>query len=77
LTDGAHLLLLGAILIGVLTGDAGQAAVKPFSVHLFKGMLAFFLIDMGLLATRNMGKLQGQSAWLLAHTIVGPLVEPA
>jgi hypothetical protein len=74
LTDGAQLLLLGAMLIGVLTGESGQAAMKPFSVDLFKGMLAFFLLDMGLLAARNMGKLKGQSAWLLAYAVVGPLV---
>lgn len=73
LTDGAQLLLLGAMLIGVLTGDAGQTAMKPFSVDLFKGMLSFFLLDMGLLAARNMGKLRGQSAWLLVYAIVGPL----
>ncbi len=74
LTDGAQLLLLGAMLIGVLTGESGQAAMKPFSVDLFKGMLAFFLLDMGLLAARNMGKLKGQSVWLLAYAIAGPLV---
>lgn len=74
LTDGAQLLLLGAMVIGVLTGDSGQAAMKPFSVDLFKGMLAFFLLDMGLLAARNMGKLKGQSVWLLVYAIAGPLV---
>lgn len=74
LTDGAQLLLLGAMLIGILTGEAGQAAMKPFSVDLFKGMLAFFLLDMGLLAARNMGKLKGQSFGLLVYAFVGPLV---
>jgi hypothetical protein len=74
LTDGAQLLLLGAMLIGVLTGDSGQAAMKPFSVDLFKGMLAFFLLDMGLLAARNMGNLKGQSGFLLVYAIAGPLV---
>jgi hypothetical protein len=74
LTDGAQLLLLGAMLVGVLTGESGQAAMKPFSVDLFKGMLAFFLLDMGLLAARNMGKLRGQSVWLLVYAIAGPLV---
>ena len=77
LTDGAQLLLVGAMLIGVLTGDSGQAAMKPFSVDLFKGMLAFFLLDMGLLAARNMGKLKGQSVWLLVYAIAGPLVHAA
>jgi hypothetical protein len=74
LTDGAQLLLLGAMVIGVLTGESGQAAMKPFSVDLFKGMLAFFLLDMGLLAARNMGKLKGQSVWLPVYAIGGPLV---
>jgi hypothetical protein len=74
LTDGAQLLLMGAMLIGLLTGAEGEAAMKPFSVDLFKGMLAFFLLDMGLMAARNMGGLKGKSAWLLAYAIVGPLV---
>ena len=74
LTDGAQLLLLGAMLIGVITGESGQAAMKPFSVDLFKGMLAFFLLDMGLLTARNMGKLKGQSVWLLVYAIAAPLV---
>jgi len=74
LTDGAQLLLLGAMLIGLLTGESGQSAMKPFSVDLFKGMLAFFLLDMGLLAARNMGQLKGQSPWLLVYAVLGPLL---
>ena len=74
LTDGAQLLLLGAMLIGLLTGESGQAAMKPFSVDLFKGMLAFFLLDMGLLAARNMGQLKGQSPWLVVYAVLGPLL---
>lgn len=74
LTDGTQLLLLGAMVIGILTGAAGQASMKPFTGDLFKGMLAFFLLDMGLQAARNMGELKGKSLWLLAYAIVGPLV---
>ncbi len=74
LTDGAQLLLLGAMLIGILTGQSGQTAMQPFTGDLFKGMLAFFLLDMGLLAARNMSGLKGKSFWLLAYAIVGPLV---
>lgn len=73
-TDGAQLLLLGAMVVGILTGEAGQRAMQPFSVDLFKGMLAFFLLDMGLLAARNMAELKGKSPWLLAYAIGGPIV---
>ena len=72
-TDGAQLLLLGAMLVGILTGEAGQAAMKPFAVDLFKGMLAFFLLDMGLLAARHMGDLKGKSPWLLGYALLAPL----
>ena len=74
LTDGAQLLLMGAMLVGIFAGESGESAMKPFSVDLFKGMLAFFLLDMGLLAARNMGELKGKSPWLLAYALGGPLV---
>jgi hypothetical protein len=77
LTDGAQLLLLGAMAVGILSGEAGEAAMKPFAGDLFKGMLAFFLLDMGLLAARNMGQLKGKSPWLLVYAIAGPLAHAA
>jgi len=73
-TDGAQLLLLGAMVVGMLTGDAGQAAMQPFSGDLFKGMLAFFLLDMGLMSARNIAQIKGRSPWLVAYAIAGPLV---
>ena len=76
-TDGAQLLLLGAMLVGLLTGEAGKAAMAPFSVDLFKGMLAFFLLDMGLLAARNLPEVRGKSPWLIAYAALGPLVHAA
>ncbi len=77
LTDGAQLLLLGAMVVGLVTGEAGQKAMQPFSGDLFKGMLAFFLLDMGLIAARNFGALKGQSPWLLAYALGAPLAHAA
>ena len=72
-TDGAQLLLLGAMLIGIISGDAGKAAMQPFSGDLFKGMLAFFLLDMGLLTARSLPQVRGTSPWLIAYAVLGPL----
>jgi hypothetical protein len=74
LTDGTQLLLLGAMLVGLLAGEAGKEAMAPFTTGLFKGMLAFFLLDMGLLTARNLGKLRGQSPWLLAYALCAPVL---
>ena len=73
-TDGAQLLLLGSMLVGLLTGESGRAAMQPFSGDLFKGMLALFLLDMGLLTARNLPKVRGQSPWLLAYAVLAPLL---
>jgi hypothetical protein len=72
-TDGAQLLLLGAMLIGILSGDAGKTAMQPFSGDLFKGMLALFLLDMGLLTARSLPQVRGKSPWLLGYAVLGPL----
>lgn len=73
-TDGTQLLLLGAMVIGLVTGDAGKAAMQPFSGDLFKGMLCLFLLDMGLATARNLPAVRHQSPWLLAYAVLGPLV---
>lgn len=76
-TDGAQLLLLGAMMVGVITGESGKAAMQPFSGDLFKGMLSFFLLDMGLMAARNLPQVRGQSPWLLVYAVLGPLTHAA
>ncbi|MBY0556655.1 MAG: sodium-dependent bicarbonate transport family permease [Burkholderiaceae bacterium] len=73
-TDGAQLLLLGAMVVGLITGDAGKAAMQPFSGDLFKGMLSFFLLDMGLMAARNIMQMRGKSPVLVAYAVLGPLL---
>lgn len=73
-TDGAQLLLLGAMVVGLLTGETGKASMQPFSGDLFKGMLSFFLLDMGLMAARNLPQIQGNSPALIAYAILGPVL---
>ena len=77
LTSGSHLLLLGAMVIGFFTGETGQASMKPFAGDLFKGMLAFFLLDMGLMVARNFGAARTQSGVLIAYAALAPVVHAA
>lgn len=72
-TDGAQVLLLGAMVVGLVTGEAGEVAMQPFSGDLFKGMLSFFLLDMGLMAARNLPQIQGKSPVLIAYAVLGPM----
>ncbi len=44
------LLLLGGLLIGAVAGEAGTAPIKAVFVDPFKGVLALFLLELGLVA---------------------------
>lgn len=72
-TDGAQLLLLGSMIVGLVSGDSGQKLMAPFSIDLFKGMLAFFLLDMGLMAARNISGLKGKPPITIIYAICSPL----
>jgi hypothetical protein len=73
-TEGAQLLLLGSMAVGYISGESGQAVMQPFSGDLFKGMLAFFLLDMGLTVARNFSQARRSPPWLLAYALIAPLV---
>ena len=74
LTDGAQILLMGSVAVVIFSGDAGKAAMQPFAGDLFKGMLAFFLLDMGLMAARNLPQVKDKSPVLIAYAVLGPVV---
>lgn len=54
LFNGSIVLLIGAFAIGWVTGPAGMSEVEGFLVAPFKGVLCLFLLDMGLVAGRNL-----------------------
>jgi len=73
-TDGAHLLLIGSLVIGAVSGTAGGEAMAPFIGDVFKGLLAFFLLEMGLLVARQLREVRDVGPFLIGFGIVMPLV---
>jgi len=72
LKDGAQLLLIGAMVVGFFSGKTGEQTMAPFSIDLFKGMLAFFLLDMGLQVAKNLGTILNKSKFLILYSLLGP-----
>jgi len=57
LLNGSVVVLVGAFLIGLLTGERHMARLDIFMNGLFAGALCLFLLEMGLVASRRlMGK---------------------
>ena len=76
-TDGVNLLLIGSMVIGFVSGDAGGEAMSPFIEGLFKGLLAFFLLEMGLLVARRLREVRDVGPFLVAFGAIVPFVNAA
>ena len=76
-TDGAHVLLLGALAIGTivgLTGTAPHAMTGFVTGDVFKGFLALFLLEMGLLVGRKLRESGRPTGFALGFATIMPLV---
>lgn len=76
-TNGAILLLFGSFLIGWATGNEGMQKMEGFLVTPFQGILALFLLDMGLMVSKNLGHLRNFTFSLIAFGIYMPLIGAA
>ena len=76
-TDGAHLLLIGSMIIGAVSGEKGGEAMAPFVNGVFKGFLAFFLLEMGLLVARQLREVRDVGPFLIAFGAIVPFVNAA
>ena len=66
-------LLLGGIVIGFVAGPHGITPIEPLFIGLFKGVLALFLLEMGLVAGGRIADLRRAGAFLVAFGIVVPV----
>ena len=73
-TDGGQLMLIGSMVIGILGGDVAHKVLAPFSVDIFKGLLSLFLLDMGLIAARNISQLKNKPIIIYVYAFVAPIV---
>lgn len=77
-TDGANLVLIGGLVVGAVAGADGGQQMAPFMDDIFKGMLAFFLLEMGLLVARQFREVrQAGMLHLAGFALVMPLVNGA
>jgi hypothetical protein len=73
-TNGSVLLILGSLVIGFLASEQQAMGIKPFTTDIFKGFLAVFLLDMGIVSGKKLDDFI-KSGWsTLVFAIVIPLI---
>lgn len=73
LTGKSILLLTGGLIIGSLTGETGFLKVEPFFSGIFTGVLALFLLELGIVAGRRISDLKESGFGLFLFAILFPV----
>jgi hypothetical protein len=68
------LLLAGGLLIGTVMGEAGTAPIAPVFMAPFKGVLALFLLELGLVAGGRLGELRHHGMRIVGFALIAPMV---
>jgi hypothetical protein len=74
LLNASVVLLAGSFLIGLVAGSAGYEPIRPVFEGLFRGLLAIFLLDMGLIAGRRLMETRSLTMRLAGLGILLPIV---
>ena len=66
-------LLLGGLAIGWLAGPEGSGSIEPLFFDLFKGILALFLLEMGLIAAAQLPTLRQHGLFIVLFGVAVPV----
>jgi hypothetical protein len=73
-TNGSVLLILGSLVIGFIANEKAAEGIKPFTNDLFKGFLAIFLLDMGIISGRKLSDFFKNGWFTALFAILIPLI---
>ena len=73
-TGKTILLLVGGLVIGVSTSQAGYKSVEPFFIDLQSGFLTLFLLHLGYLAGSNWNEIKEVGAKVGVFAIIFPII---
>lgn len=72
-TNGSVLMIMGSLLIGMISDDKQAKGIEPFTSDIFKGFLAVFLLEMGIVAASRFKTFLSYGWFVTAFGILMPL----
>lgn len=73
-TNGSVLMILGSLIIGLLASESQAQGIAPFTNDIFKGFLAIFLLDMGIISGRKLTDFIKSGWFTTLFAIVVPVI---
>lgn len=73
-TNGSVLLILGSLIIGLIADTKQAEGIKPFTTDIFKGFLALFLLEMGMVTAKRFSAFMKYGWFLSLFAILIPAI---
>lgn len=73
-TSGSVLMLIGSLVIGLIADEGQARGIEPFTTDIFKGFLALFLLEMGMVTARRIRGFKKHGMFLFIFGIIIPLI---
>jgi uncharacterized protein len=73
-TNGSVLMILGSLVIGLIADTKQAEGIKPFTTDIFKGFLAIFLLEMGMVTARRFAAFRKYGWFVTAFAILIPAI---
>jgi len=67
-------MITGSLIIGIIADEKAALGIKPFTTDIFKGFLAIFLLEMGLIVGTKLQSLWRYGWFAAAFGIAMPLI---
>jgi hypothetical protein len=74
LTNGSVFMLIGSLVIGLVSDTKQAEGIKPFTTDIFKGFLAVFLLEMGMVTAARFKAFREYGWFASAVALLLPLV---
>ncbi len=68
------ILLMGGLVMGVVIGESGYQRIEPVFGDLFRGVLTLFLLEMGMVAARQLREFAKVGPFMLGFGMVMPVL---
>jgi uncharacterized protein len=73
-TNGSVLLIFGSLIIGFIADTKQAEGIKPFTTDIFKGFLALFLLEMGIVTAKRFSSFRKYGLFLSVFAIIIPAI---
>jgi uncharacterized protein len=73
-TNGSVLMILGSLIIGLIADTKQAEGIKPFTTDIFKGFLAIFLLEMGMVTAKRFGAFRKYGWFVTLFALLMPFI---